>query len=471
MEYRIKKIQSMEIIRFRNVKQLCDAICRNSLERYVLVRLDDREITPDEYCFHRLVETASEVDATLTYCHYKERLADGSLANHPVCDYQYGSLRDDFDFGPLVLLNAADVLAASEDFTEEESALLDGGWYALRLRLSSTGIFMNIPEYLYIAERIDDRKSGEKQFDYVDPRRRDYQIEMERMLSEHLYEINALVKKEKQTCDFDGIEAEGFPREASIIIPVRNRVKTIGDAVRSALSQKCGFEYNVIVVDNGSTDGTRELLRDVRDPKLRVIELTGNEGLGIGGCWNRALQSPYCGRFAVQLDSDDIYADENTLQTVVDKFRETGAAMVIGSYIITDFGLRPMPPGLIDHREWTDDNGANNALRINGFGAPRAFYTSIARKFLFPNVSYGEDYALALRISREYVVGRIFEPLYFCRRWEGNSDASLSVEQTNANNTYKDFIRSIELYARIRANRPEINPMLGTFETDEEIEF
>jgi hypothetical protein len=471
VEYRIKKIQSMEIIRFRNVKQLCDAICRNSLERYVLVRLDDREITPDEYCFHRLVETASEVDATLTYCHYKERLADGSLANHPVCDYQYGSLRDDFDFGPLVLLNAADVLAASEDFTEEESALLDGGWYALRLRLSSTGIFMNIPEYLYIAERIDDRKSGEKQFDYVDPRRRDYQIEMERMLSEHLYEINALVKKEKQTCDFDGIEAEGFPREASIIIPVRNRVKTIGDAVRSALSQKCGFEYNVIVVDNGSTDGTRELLRDVRDPKLRVIELTGNEGLGIGGCWNRALQSPYCGRFAVQLDSDDIYADENTLQAVVDKFRETGAAMVIGSYIITDFGLRPMPPGLIDHREWTDDNGANNALRINGFGAPRAFYTSIARKFLFPNVSYGEDYALALRISREYVVGRIFEPLYFCRRWEGNSDASLSVEQTNANNTYKDFIRSIELYARIRANRPEINPMLGTFETDEEIEF
>ncbi len=461
----------MENIRFRNVKQLCDAICRNSLERYVLVRLDDREITPDEYCFHRLVETASEVDATLTYCHYKERLADGSLANHPVCDYQYGSLRDDFDFGPLVLLNAADVLAASEDFTEEESALLDGGWYALRLRLSSTGIFMNIPEYLYIAERIDDRKSGEKQFDYVDPRRRDYQIEMERMLSEHLYEINALVKKEKQTCDFDGIEAEGFPREASIIIPVRNRVKTIGDAVRSALSQKCGFEYNVIVVDNGSTDGTRELLRDVRDPKLRVIELTGNEGLGIGGCWNRALQSPYCGRFAVQLDSDDIYADENTLQAVVDKFRETGAAMVIGSYIITDFGLRPMPPGLIDHREWTDDNGANNALRINGFGAPRAFYTSIARKFLFPNVSYGEDYALALRISREYVVGRIFEPLYFCRRWEGNSDASLSVEQTNANNTYKDFIRSIELYARIRANRPEINPMLGTFETDEEIEF
>lgn len=461
----------MEIIRFRNVKQLCDSICRNSLEKYVLVRLDDREIIPDEFCFHRLVETASEVDATLTYCHYRERLADGSLVSHPVCDYQYGSVRDDFDFGPVVLLNAADVLAASEDFSDEESNLLDGGWYALRLRLSSTGIFMNIPEYLYIAERTDNRQSGEKQFDYVDPRRRDYQIEMEQTLSEHLYEINALVSKKKTVCDFEDPEAGDFPLEASVVIPVRNRVKTIGDALRSALSQNCSFDYNVIVVDNGSTDGTRELLREIQNPRLHVIELTGNEGLGIGGCWNRAVQSPQCGRFAVQLDSDDVYADGNTLQAMVDKFRETGAAMVVGSYIITDFGLRPMPPGLIDHREWTDDNGANNALRINGFGAPRGFYTPIARKFLFPNVSYGEDYAMALRISRDYVIGHIYEPLYFCRRWEGNSDASLSVEQTNANNTYKDFIRSIELYARIRANRPEINPMLGTFETDEEIEF
>lgn len=461
----------MEIIRFKNVKQLCDSICRNSLEKYVLVRLDDREIIPDEFCFHRLVETASEVDATLTYCHYRERLADGSLVSHPVCDYQYGSVRDDFDFGPVVLLNAADVLAASEDFSDEESNLLDGGWYALRLRLSSTGIFMNIPEYLYIAERTDNRQSGEKQFDYVDPRRRDYQIEMEQTLSEHLYEINALVSKEKTVCDFEDPEAGDFPLEASVVIPVRNRVSTIGDALRSALSQNCSFDYNVIVVDNGSTDGTRELLREIQNPRLHVIELTGNEGLGIGGCWNRAVQSPQCGRFAVQLDSDDVYADGNTLQAMVDKFRETGAAMVVGSYIITDFGLRPMPPGLIDHREWTDDNGANNALRINGFGAPRGFYTPIARKFLFPNVSYGEDYAMALRISRDYVIGRIYEPLYFCRRWEGNSDAALSVEQTNANNTYKDFIRSIELYARIRANRPEINPMLGTFETDEEIEF
>lgn len=450
----------MEIIRFKNVRQLCDDICRNSLDPYVLVHLDDREIIPDEFCFHRLIDTASEVDATLTYCNYRERLPDGSLVNHPVCDYQYGSLRDDFDFGPVVLLNVADVLSASEDFTDEYK-MLDGGWYALRLRLSSTGIFMSIPEYLYIAERTDNRKSGEKQHDYVNPSQREYQIQMENTLSDHLYEINALVSENKISCASD-FDTDEFPREASVIIPVRNRVRTIGDAVSSALSQKSTFDFNVIVIDNGSTDGTRELLRGISDPRLIRIELDGNEGLGIGGCWNRGLLHPECGRFAIQLDSDDVYADENTLCRMVEKFRETGAAMVIGSYIITDFSMRPIPPGLIDHREWTDDNGANNALRINGFGAPRGFFTSVARKLLFPNVSYGEDYAMALRISRDYIVGRIFEPLYFCRRWEGNSDASLTVEQTNAHNTYKDFIRSIELYARIRANTPEMSAIDGT---------
>ena len=463
----------METIRFRNVRQLCDDICRNSLERYVMVRLDDRQTTLDEYGLHRMVEAASEVDATLTYCNYRDRMTDGSLRDHPVCDYQYGSLRDDFDFGPLVLLNIADVLSASEDFTEDESGMLDGGWYALRLRLSSTGIFMNIPEYLYIASQPDTRRSGEKQHDYVDPRQRAYQIEMEEALTDHLYEINGLVKEQKiNVLDRYDLETETpFAREASIIIPVRNRVRTIGDAVASALSQKCTFDYNVIVVDNGSTDGTRELLREVTDPKLRVIELTGEEGLGIGGCWNRAILHPACGRFAVQLDSDDVYSDENTLQTIVDKFRQTGAAMVVGSYIMTDFDMRPIPPGLIDHREWTDANGANNALRINGFGAPRACYVPVARRFLFPNVSYGEDYAMALRISREYEIARIYDPLYFCRRWTGNSDADLTPEQVNAHNTYKDFIRSIELYARIRANTPEISAIDGEINRDEELPF
>lgn len=460
----------METVRFTNVRQLCEDVCRNELEQYVLLRLDDREIVPDEYCFHRLMETASEVDATLTYCNYRERLADGSLVDHPVCDYQYGSLRDDFDFGPLVLINVADILSASEDFDDSISAMADGGWYALRLRLSSTGIFMNVPEYLYIAERVDHRKSGEKQHDYVNPACRQYQIDMEEALLEHLYEINALVKKEKITVDDQFDRHDSFPREATVVIPVRNRVKTVGDAVRSALSQKTTFDYNVIVVDNGSTDGTRELLRDIPDPKLRVIELTGSEGLGIGGCWNRAILHPTCGRFAVQLDSDDVYADENTLQTIVDTFRKTGAAMVVGSYIMTDFGMRPIPPGLIDHREWTDEDGPDNALRVNGFGAPRAFYTPVVRKFLFPNVSYGEDYAMCLRISRQHRVARIYEPLYFCRRWEGNSDAELSIAQVNAHNTYKDFLRSMELYARIRDNMPEISPISGEINPDSDSE-
>ncbi len=450
----------MEIIRFKNVKQLCDDICRNSLDQFVLVKLDDREIIPDETCFHRLMEAAGEVDATLTYSHYRERLPDGTILNHPVCDYQYGSVRDDFDFGPMVLLNVADVLAASEDFTDEYK-MLDGGWYALRLRLSSTGIFMNIPEYLYTTERIDHRKSGEKQHDYVNPSAREYQIQMEETLSDYLYEINALLP-ERRISYLNKFNEENFPCEASIIIPVRNRVRTIGDAVKSALSQEAPFSFNVIVVDNASSDGTRELLHEITDSRLILVELDGSEGLGIGGCWNRAIQHPQCGRFAIQLDSDDIYADDSTVRRIVEKFYESGAAMVVGSYVITDFNLRPIPPGLIDHREWTDANGANNALRINGFGAPRAFFTPIVRRFLFPNVSYGEDYAMALRISRDYIIGRIFEPLYYCRRWEGNSDAALSVELVNAHNSYKDFLRSIELYARIRANSPELSAFDGT---------
>lgn len=442
----------MEIIRFKNVKRLCDDICRNSLQRYIAVALDDREIEPDEFCFERMVQIADDVDASLIYCNYRERLSDGRIENHPVCDYQIGSVRDDFDFGPLVLLNAADVLAATEDFTERESQMLDGGWYAMRLRLS-TGIFVNIPEYLYTTVRTDLRKSGEKQHDYVDPKRRDYQIEMEEVLTDHLYEINALASKEKISFHYEPLG--DFQREASVVIPVRNRVGTIADAVKSALAQKTSFPYNVIVVDNGSTDGTREVLKSIDNPLLHVIELDGSEGLGIGGCWNRAILSPECGQFAVQLDSDDVYADETTLEQIVAMFRQTGAAMVVGSYVITDFDLKPMAPGLIDHREWTDENGANNALRINGFGAPRAFYVPVVREILFPNVSYGEDYAMALRISRDYTVGRIFEPLYFCRRWEGNSDASLTVEQTNAHNTYKDFLRSTELCARKRENSSE----------------
>ena len=396
----------MKIIRFTNVNDLREEIFHSSLEQYVLVQLDDRRIELDEHCIHRLTEVASEIDSTFTYCYYRERNDDGTLINHPVNDYQPGSVRDDFDFGPLVLLNVADVLTATEDFTSEESDMLDGGWYALRLRVTIGKMMAMIPEYLYTVSRVDYRKSGEKQHDYVDPRNRVYQLQMEKTLTDHLRQIEGLVTPSSDTIDYD---AEPFPVEASVVIPVRNRVRTVGQAVESALSQECAFGFNVIVVDNDSSDGTRELLEKIDDPRLVLIKVDASENLGIGGCWNRALLSDKCGRFAVQLDS----------------------------------------------------NGPNNALRINGFGAPRAFFTPIARRFLFPNVSYGEDYAMALRISREYPLGRIYEPLYLCRRWEGNSDAALSIEKVNANNNYKDCLRSIELMARVRENMRNRPPFPG----------
>lgn len=438
----------MKLIRFTNVNDLRDQICENSLEQFVLVKFDDKEISFDHNFLSRLEEVATDSDASITYCHYREKDGD-TITLHPVIDYQFGSIRDDFDFGSVVLLNAADVLAASENFARDESLAPDGGWYALRLHISIGKTVACVPEYLYTVEKTDFRKSGQKQHDYVNPRNSYYQAQMERVFTDFLTDIDAMVPLNPTRINFS---EDNFEVEASVIIPVRNRVKTIGDAVESALSQIADFNYNVIVVDNGSTDGTSDLLASFNDPRLIVIHPSPSEFLGIGGCWNRAILSDKCGRFAVQLDSDDIYSSSDTLQKIVDKFYEERCALVVGSYVMTDFNLDPIPPGVIDHREWTTLNGANNALRINGFGAPRAFYTPVVRQILFPNVSYGEDYALCLRLSREYAVGRIFEPLYFCRRWDGNSDADLSIEKTNANNEYKDFVRSIELIARIRAN-------------------
>lgn len=440
----------MNIIRFTTVNDLREKILHLPLSQFVAVALDDRKIQLSTGALERMEEVAVDTDSTLTYSHFRERQTDGSLMAHPVIDYQPGSVRDDFDFGPLVLLNAADVLAATEDFTDEESQYIDGGWYALRLRLSLGHLIAMVPEYLYTVERIDYRESGQKQHDYVNPLNAMRQKEMEEILTDHLYELDALVDEQPARIDPD---QEEFTIEASVIIPVRNRVRTVGDAVRSALSQQTDFPYNVIVVDNGSTDGTRQLLEGFDDPRLVLIEIDEDPAPCIGGCWNRALLDRACGRFAVQLDSDDVYSDQSVLREIVEKFRQERCAMVVGSYMLTDFNLNPIPPGVIDHKEWTDANGANNALRVNGFGAPRAFFTPIARRILFPNVSYGEDYAMCLRISREYAVGRIFRPLYFCRRWEGNSDAALSVEQVNANNNYKDFLRSVELIARVRKNK------------------
>ena len=438
----------MKIIRFKDIPTLRDEILNGSLEQFVVLKLDDREVHLDSNYFHRMEEVASDADSTITYCHYRDKEGD-KITLHPVIDYQFGSVRDDFDFGPLVMLNVADALAASEDMLFNKDEALDGGWYELRLRMSMGRTIAAVPEYLYTVEKVDFRKSGAKQHDYVDPRNIAYQAYMERVFTDFLIATGGMVNP--MPVDTIGDE-KTFPVEASIVIPVRNRVNTIADAVKSALSQETEFTYNVIVVDNDSDDGTTEVLKSFDDPKLVVIHVDKNEFLGIGGCWNKAILDERCGKYAVQLDSDDIYSDTHTLEKIVVKFHGESCGMVVGSYMLTDFNLNPIPPGVIDHKEWTDLNGANNALRINGFGAPRAYYTPLLRNILFPNVSYGEDYAVALRVSRDYKVGRIFDPVYYCRRWEGNSDADLSIEKTNKNNEYKDFIRSVELIARIRSN-------------------
>lgn len=444
------------MIQFENITQLREAIFRNGLDQFILIKIGHKDLRLYENAEKRMLEMAAVCDMPLTYSWYRENDGNGNVTDHPTIDYQLGSLRDDFDFGSLLLLNVADVLNATDDFGNALDDFPDGGWYALRLKLLAGRGALCINEYLYEQSKTDFRLSGEQQHDYVDPRNAEYQAIMEAVCTEHLRYLNALVPKPKPA----EIGASLFSTEASVVIPVRNRVSTIMDAVQSALSQLTDFPFNVIVVDNGSTDGTRAALHSIPDQRLHIIEVEPEEGLGIGGCWNKAIQSELCGRFAVQLDSDDVYSGTDTLQRIVDKFYEENCAMVVGSYTLTDFNLNPIPPGLISHSEWTEENGANNALRINGFGAPRAFYTPIARKILFPNVSYGEDYAMALRISRTWKVGRIYESLYNCRRWQGNSDAALPIEKVNENNTYKDFIRTVELLARIHGNIDNDEPEL-----------
>ena len=361
--------------------------------------------------------------------------------DHARIDYQRGSIRDTFDFGPVV---AVSVKAARE-------VGLDGRWrwgalYDLRLRISEKYPIVRIPEPLYGFTTTARLSTEQKQFDYVDPRNRDYQIEMEQVATDHLKRTGAWLPPHFQSAP---ALSEEFPVKASVVIPVRNRERTISNAVQSALTQQSDFKFNVIVVDNHSTDGTTELLRGMRDPRLVHI-VPVRRDLGIGGCWNEAIYSPHCGQYAVQLDSDDLYVDEMVLHRIVEALEAGPYAMVIGSYTMVDFSLKEIPPGLIDHREWSRDNGRNNALRINGLGAPRAFNTSLLRRFGFPNVSYGEDYAVALRISRDYEIGRIYDSLYLCRRWEGNSDSALPLEVANRYDHYKDWLRTIELRARIQ---------------------
>ena len=437
------------MIKFTNVEALRQHIFSMPLDPYVLVQIGEGEVELKPECEHRMRQVAEETDAAMVYSSYFDRHPDGRLTPHPVIRYQWGSVRDDFDFGKVVLINVADALAATEDFNEQDSASLDGGWYYFRLRLSMSNYFVEIPEMLYITDQTDSRKSGEKQFDYVRKDSREYQLQMENAFLDYLYEVDGMVSETRKHID---LQEGDFLNEATVVIPVRNRVRTIRDAVESALGQQTDFPFNVIVVDNGSTDGTSEVLASFHDPRLNVITLTGREGHGIGGCWNRAILSPLCGRFAVQLDSDDLYSGPGTLQRIIDLFHKKKCGMVVGSYTLTDFDLNVLPPGKISHEEWTDEDGPNNAMRINGFGAPRAFHTPLLREILFPDVSYGEDYAVCLRISRDYAVGRIFDSLYLCRRWEDNTDADLPLEKINNHNLYKDFLRSIELSARIPRN-------------------
>lgn len=418
------------------------SIAENTDADYLLLCTRMASVRWGLYALERFLRTADDTGAVMVYSdHYS--LEEGALTKHPAIDYQAGSLRDDFDFGSLWLIKSQALL----DYVAQTDRVVYqyAGLYDLRLYLSRKGEIFHLNEYLYTEAELDTRKSGEKQFDYVNPRNREVQIEMERACTAHLEKVGAIVDTNfYRQPDFD---EQDFACEASVVIPVFNREKTIADAVKSALSQKTNFPYNVIVVNNHSTDSTGEILDSIDDGRLIQI-VPGRTDLGIGGCWNVAVNSDHCGKFAVQLDSDDLYSSPKTLQKIVDAFHEQKAAMIIGSYRMCDFDLNTLPPGLIDHKEWTEDNGCNNALRINGLGAPRAFFTPLVRQIQFPNTSYGEDYALGLAFSRRYRIGRIYDELYLCRRWGGNSDAALSVERVNANNLYKDRLRTMELKAR-----------------------
>lgn len=418
------------------------SIAENTDADYVMICTRHTTIGWGNNTLERFLRVADDTDAVMVYAdHYK--MVEGKMEKHPVIDYQSGSLRDDFDFGSLWCIKAQ-VLTdyiAQPDREEYQFAAL----YDLRLYLSRVGEIFHLNEFLYSEAELDTRKSGEKQFDYVNPRNREVQIEMEKACTQHLGKVGALIDTTfYRQPDFG---EQNFEYEASVIIPVFNREKTVADAVKSALRQKANFKFNVIVVNNHSTDRTGKILDELKADNLIQI-VPERTDLGIGGCWNEAINSSFCGKFAVQLDSDDLYSSPKTLQKIVDAFYKQKAAMIIGSYRMCDFDLNTLPPGLIDHKEWTDENGCNNALRINGLGAPRAFFTPLVRQIQFPNTSYGEDYALGLAFSRRYRIGRIYDELYLCRRWGGNSDAALSVEKVNANNLYKDRLRTMELKAR-----------------------
>lgn len=421
-------------------------------EKFILLYTKNHPLEMGMFALDRILAIAEDTGADMLYADHYKLVTDGDdvqrRKRHPLIACQKGALRDDFDFGSVLVFRSSSFKRAVRAM---EADYEFGALYDLRLRMKN---IVHVNEYLYTEIETDSRKSGEKLFDYVDPKNRDVQVEMEKVCTAHLKRIGAWLEPKFKEPDINEFADAAFPVTATVVIPVFNRVRTIRDAVTSALSQKTDFTYNVIVVDNHSTDGTTEILSAMasEDARLKHI-IPAKYDLGIGGCWNLAVHHELCGEYAVQLDSDDVYSGPDTLQKIVDAFREQKCAMVVGTYQMTDFQMNPIPPGVIDHKEWTEDNGRNNALRINGLGAPRAFWTPLLRSVNLPNTSYGEDYALGLRISREYRIGRIYDVLYCCRRWDGNSDAALDIDKVNANNQYKDRIRTWELEARIRMNR------------------
>ena len=425
-------------------------IANKATAPYTLLYLKGQFIKLGYLALDRMLALADITKAGMIYADHYNIAADGTRSEAPVIDYQAGSLRDDFNFGSVLLFRTESLKEAASMMKADYQA---AGFYDLRLKLAEKFRLEHINEYLYSEVEIDTRKTGEKLFDYVDPKNRASQIEMEQAATEYLKEVGGYLKPGFK--DVDITEGE-FPVEMTVMIPVRNRIRTIRDAIDSALQQKTTFKYNVFVVENGpechSTDGTTEAVDEYTDPRL-IHVVTERRDLCVGGSWNLAAHDPRCGRFIVQLDSDDVYLDENTLQKFYDAFQEQKVAMLIGSYVLTDINKNILPPGKIDHAEWTPENGRNNALRINGLGAPRAFFTPVLRSIPMPNVNYGEDYALGLAISRHYLIGRIYDPLYCCRRWDDNSDGDLSIEKENKNNTYKDRIRTWELQARIALNK------------------
>ena len=421
-------------------------IIQNARDEYFILFMKCELPNIGQYAFERMWQVAKDSGAGIIYADYYE-MEKGKKIAHPLNDYQIGSLRDDFDFGPLLMIrtDVAKEILKSKKINFQYAALYD-----LRLKLSEKYPLIHLNEFLYTIKETDMQNSEEKMFAYVDSKNRAVQIEMEQACTEHLKFIHAWLPPVFEEID---LQNETFPVEVSVIIPVRNRVRTINDAIDSVLSQRTSFPYNLIIIDNYSTDGTSEAIakRAVTDQRIIHIIPKRND-LGIGGCWNEGVQRQECGRFSVQLDSDDVYSDTDTLSKIVQTFYAQNCAMLVGSYRMCNFDLQTIPPGIIDHKEWTPENGRNNALRINGLGAPRAFYTPALREIKVPNTSYGEDYALGLQFSRHWKIGRIFDVLYLCRRWEDNSDSSLDITKLNNYNAYKDKLRSIELKARQNIN-------------------